>query len=342
MVGPDRSVHGGISGVVNNYYKAGLDKKVELCYIGTMVEGSKPRKMAQAVMAYFGFLRKLPSYEIVHVNMASDTSYFRKSFFIKTAKAFRKKIVIHQHGGDFEGFYNSQLGDKGRKRVRKVLSMGDAFLVLAPYFKDFFGGIIDRDRIKVLPDAIQAPPPVSKEYGQHKLLFLGRICKAKGVGELLSVMPLLKEKYPDIKLYLGGIFEDRELQKKTEALSGLVEWVGWICGEEKESYLKECDVFVLPSYFEGQSVSILEAMSYSCAVVASRTGGIPQMIKEGETGILVEPGNEQSLRQGIERALADDLLCETLGKAARKKVEEEFSMERNMKQLLGIYEAVLR
>lgn len=342
MVGPDLSVHGGISGVVNNYYEAGLDKKIELCYIGTMVEGSKVRKMVQAAMAYFRFLGKIPKYEIVHVNMASDASYYRKSFFIKTAKVFHKRIVIHQHGGDFEGFYYRQLGERGRKKVKKVLSMGDAFLVLAPFFKDFFGGIIDRNKITVLPDAIQISPPITKEYGQHRLLFLGRICKAKGIEELLQSMLFLKEKFPDMKLYLGGIFEDQELQKKVEELSGLVEWIGWVTGEEKEKYLKKCDVFVLPSYFEGQSVSILEAMSYSCTIVASNIGGIPQMIEDGETGILVEPKNAESLRQGLEKALADSVLCERLGKAARKKVSEEFSMEKNMEQLLGIYEAVLR
>ena len=342
MVGPDRSVHGGISGVVNNYYEAGLDKKINLCYIGTMVEGSKIRKMIQAVMAYFRFLWKVPGYEIVHVNMASDTSYLRKSFFIKTAKVFHKKIVIHQHGGDFEGFYNRQLGDRGRKKVKKVLSMGDAFLVLAPPFKDFFGRIIDRNKITVLPDALQVSLPAPKEYGQHRLLFLGRICKAKGIEELLESMPILKEKFSDIKLYLGGIFEDQELQKKVEELSDLVEWIGWVTGEEKEKYLRKCDIFVLPSYFEGQSVSILEAMSYSCTIVASRIGGIPQMIEDGKTGILVEPKNAESLRKGLEKALADITLCERLGKAARKKVAEEFSMEKNMEQLLGIYEAVWR
>lgn len=342
MVGPDRSVHGGISGVVNNYYEAGLDRKVKLCYIGTMVEGTKIRKMLQAARAYLKFLLKLPGYEIVHVNMASDASYLRKSVFIETAKAFHKKIVIHQHGGDFEGFYNHQLGERGRKRVKRVLSMGDAFLVLAPPFKDFFGRITGRNDIKVFPDGIQIPPLVPKEYGQHELLFLGRICKAKGIEELLQVMPLLKEKYPDIRLYLGGIFEEQELQKKVEELSDLVEWIGWVSGEEKETYLKKCDIFVLPSYFEGQSVSILEAMAHSCTVVASRIGGIPQMIKDGETGILVDPKSAESLKLGIESALADGKLCEKLGNAARKKVEEEFSIEKNMEQLMKIYEAVLR
>ena len=105
MAGPDRSVHGGISGMVNNYYDAGLDGRIQLCYIGTMVEGSKLRKLFQAVKAFARFLAKLPFYQIVHVNMASDASYYRKSFFIRAAKLYGKKIVIHQHGGDFESFY---------------------------------------------------------------------------------------------------------------------------------------------------------------------------------------------------------------------------------------------
>ena len=83
-------------------------------------------------------------------------------------------------------------------------------------------------------------------------------------------------------------------------------------------------------------------MAHSCTVVASRTGGIPQMIREGETGILVEPKSAESLKQGLESALADRELCEELGKAARRKVEKEFSMEKNVEQLVKIYEGLLR
>ena len=129
MLGPDRSVHGGISGVVNNYYEAGLDRKIELRYIGTMVEGSKAGKLCQAVKAYWQFLFALPGYDVVHVNVASDSSYYRKAMFIKTAHFFGKKIVIHQHGGDFEKFYYQDLSDKGRRGVQKVFGMADAFVV---------------------------------------------------------------------------------------------------------------------------------------------------------------------------------------------------------------------
>ena len=83
MIGPARKVHGGISGVVNNYYEAGLDQKVNLRYIGTMVEGGRLRKLLRAGIAWLSFLAALPGCDIVHVNMASDNSYRRKSVFAK-------------------------------------------------------------------------------------------------------------------------------------------------------------------------------------------------------------------------------------------------------------------
>ena len=342
MVGPDRSVHGGISGVVNNYYDAGLDRMINLYYIGTMVEGTKLTKLWQAVKAYLRFLIELPRYDIVHVNMASDSSYYRKSVFIRTAKACRKKVVIHQHGGNFPEFYEKELSDRGRKNVNKVFSMGDAFLVLGTAWKDFFGTIIERDRITVLPDAICIPEHEEKQYGSHKILFLGRLCKEKGIGELLAVMPRLQAQYPDVHLYLGGIWEDQELKAQSLQLGECVTDLGWISGAEKQRYLKECDIFVMPSYFEGQSVSILEAMANACGIVASKTGGIPDMIIQGDTGLFAMPKDTKTLEEGLLKLLADPELCRTLGENARRKAEAEFSIDNNMKQLLAIYESISR
>ena len=340
MIGPDRSVHGGISGVVNNYYEAGLDKLIDLHYIGTMVEGSKWAKLACAAKAYFRFLALLPGYDIVHINMASDSSYYRKSVFVRTAGIFHKKIVIHQHGGNFPEFYGKELGAGGRRRVKKVLSMGDAFLVLGTAWKDFFGLIIGAERITVLPDAIRIPAAGEKQYGVHKILFLGRLCKAKGIGELLAVMPKLREKYPDVHLYLGGIWEDEELKSRAVSLKECVTDLGWVSGPAKQKLLRECDIFVMPSYFEGQSVSILEAMAHACGIVASKTGGIPDMIIEGETGLFAKPQDTQTLEEGLCRLLAEPELCRRLGENARSKAEREFSIEDNMKRLLAVYESI--
>lgn len=340
MVGPDRSVHGGISGVVNNYYEAGLDRRIDLCYIGTMVEGSGAKKFLQAVKAYFFFLSKLPRYRIVHVNMASDTSFYRKAVFIWTAKMFRRKLVIHQHGGNFPDFYERTLRNAGRAFVKRTLALGDAFLVLGTAWKDFFGRIIDRDSITVLPDAVELPAPYLKQYGAHKLLFLGRLCREKGIGELLSVMPGLQRRFPDVQLYLGGVWEDEKLRRQMLSVGDCVTDLGWVSGRAKQKVLRECDIFVMPSYFEGQSVSILEAMANQCAVAASDTGGIPDMIADGQTGLLAPPKDAAALEEKLLALLADPELCRKLGENARKKVETAFSMEQNIKQLLAVYKAI--
>ena len=341
MIGPARSVHGGISGVVNNYYDAGLDKKVDLTYIGTMVEGSKVRKLLQAVIALVQYVFCLPGCDIVHVNVASDASFLRKSVFILLAHLCGKKLVIHQHGGDFVGYYETDGNEKRRRYVRKIFGMADAFLVLAPFWKEFFSQILPEEKITVLPDAIKIPEQAQKEYGQRKLLFLGRLCKGKGICELLDSVGNLKEKYPDMKLYLGGIWEEPQLQHQAEACGAAVEWLGWISGKEKEEWLQKCDIFVLPSYFEGQSVSLLEAMAASCAPVVSEVGGIPMMITGEENGIFVKPQDAASLEAALDRVLADPALCERLGRTARQRAQQDFSLEDNMRKLLAIYERVM-
>jgi len=338
MIGPDRGVHGGISGVVNNYYEAGITEKIDLTYIGTMVEGSKLRKLWQAFRAYVQFLHKLPQYPIVHVNMASDSSYYRKSFFIKAAKRAGKKIVIHQHGGDFETFYEKEQNDRGREKIRKVLNMADVFLVLSPVLEQFFAKILASARVILFPNAVAVPEKLDKEYGKQRILFLGRLCKEKGLRELFSVLPELHEQFPQMRLLLGGIWEDEELHREAEQMKEYVTDLGWLRGDAKRDYLLLSDLFVFPTYFEGQPVSVLEAMAYRCGIVASNVGGIPQMIEDGQNGLLIEPKDPEGLKIAVQTLLSNPALCRNLGEAARDKVQKEFSIEKSIERLVMIYE----
>lgn len=341
MIGPDRSVHGGISGVVNNYYDAGITEKVDLNYIGTMVEGSRLRKLWQAVKAYIKFLKLLPEYPIVHVNVASDSSYYRKSLFIKAAKRAGRKIVIHQHGGDFETFYEKEQNDRGRAKIRQVLGMGDVFLVLSPVLEKFFKGILEPSKVILFPNAVPVPDSIEKEYGKQRILFLGRLCKEKGLRELFSILPQLHEQFPQMHLLLGGIWEDEELREEAEKMEEYVSDLGWLQGEAKKDYLRISDLFVFPTYFEGQPVSVLEAMAYQCGIVATRVGGIPQMIEQEQTGLLIEPKDQEGLKSALEKLLSDPELCERLGKNARVKIEKEFSIEKSLQELIKIYQQLV-
>lgn len=336
MIGPARSVHGGISGVVNNYYEAGLQEQIELCYIGTMTEGSKLHKLLKAGCALVCFAGKLPFYRIVHVNVASDASLARKSYFIRLAKLFGKKLVIHQHGGDIENYYRQQ-PERGQKRIREIFNRADVLLVLSPVLEHFFKELVEPSKVQLFPNAVMCPPVVQKSYGQQKLLFLGRLCKEKGLAELFEVLPELHEEFPQMHLYLGGIWEDEALREQAEQMNGYVTELGWIQGEEKREYLQSCDIFVFPTYFEGQPVSVLEAMAYRCGIVASAVGGIPQMITDGQTGLFIEPKEKESLKSALRKLLAEPELCRTLGEAAGEKVKREFSLEKSVSRLTEIY-----
>ena len=337
MIGPARSVNGGISAVVNTYYKFGLETKADVKYIGTMEDGSKWHKLFVALSALFQFIGCVRNYDIVHVNMSSDVSLCRKLIFIRIAKWNKKKIVIHQHGGHIEEFYEKQCNDFLRKVIQKTLQKADKFLVIAPYLAEFFSNIVEKEKIVVFPNSVFIPEVGEKDYTKGKILFLGRLCKEKGISELLDACQDLHESGIKLELYLGGIWEDRSLKEKADSCGAWLHQLGWIGAVEKDKYLRECNIFALPSYFEGQSVSLLEAMSYKCACVASQVGGIPQMLIHEKTGLFSQVKDTESLRVQLERYLKDTILQEEMGKAAAEKIKREFDIQKNMNKLFELY-----
>lgn len=340
MIGPARSVNGGISGVVNNYYNAGLDKQIDLTYIGTMEDGSKVHKLLVAAKALLKYVTVVSKCDIVHVNMASDVSIYRKMIFIQIASLCKKIVIIHQHGGHIEEFYYEKCNDSQRKNIQKVLNKAHKMLVIAPYLKDIFANIIEEEKIKVFPDAIKIPPICEKDYSAQKILFLGRLCKEKGVGELIDAVAELRKSYPELQLYLGGSWVDEDLKEKADSHGAWIHKLGWIDKEKKEKYLKECNIFVLPSYFEGQSVALLEGMVYGCACVASDVGGIPQMLIHEKTGLLVPVKDTKGIKDAIGKLLSNVNLQRAYGEAARQKIEKEFNLDTNVKELVQIYQNI--
>ncbi len=347
MVGPDRGVHGGISAMVNTYYEAGLQDRVELKYIGTMKEGSKAGKLIVAVLAYFRFLFSLKDFDIVHVNASSDNSFMRKSFFVRAAKRHGKKIVFHQHGGDFKNYFENQISDRRRKYIRDVLDMADVMLVLTQSWKDYFGTLTDAQKIVVMPNAIITrgfeagdhlpDSSLMKTHDTDKVLFLGRICRDKGMTELLETIDRIHEKRPKVVLYLGGIFEDTDYVQEVEKRSVYVKYLGWVGGREKKKILDECGILVLPSYYEGLPVTVIEGMLHGCCVVASNVGGIPDIVEDGKDGILVKPKDSADLEKGIMKIIERKIDVDLLLKNGRKKVLEKYSAERIVDRIAGIY-----
>lgn len=338
MIGPDRSVHGGISGLVNGYYHVGLDEKVNLKYIGTMKEGTKLKKLLVACFAYARFFLCVGRYDVVHVNVASDNSFWRKALFIKCAKRRGKKIVIHQHGGNIEEYYK-KLDEKGKESVKSIFGMADVLLVLTDKLNNFFGTIVDKAKIRILPNGVSTQDVdvdvTEKDY--TKILFLGRICRNKGMSELFAAMDEIHEKRPEITLYLGGIYEDDEYRSEVEKRSSYVKTLGWVMGTLKDEWLDKCGIMVLPSYFEGFPISVIEGMLHGCAVISTDVGGIPEAIEDGVSGILIKPKDVKGLKDAIASVAGDKEFAERLSRGGIKTAKEKFSLEKNLQKLVEIY-----
>lgn len=342
MLGPARSVNGGVSAVVNNYYSAGLDKNVDLQYIGTMEDGSKVHKLFVAVKTLGKFILKVFQCEVVHIHMASDVSIYRKIPFIWLAKMFGKKLVIQQHGGNIQQFYYTECGSNKQKFIQKTLRKADVFLVVAPYLKDIFKNIVEEEKIEILTNAIEIPEEVEQDYSRQKILFLGRLCKEKGIGELLEAVKDLKQEFPQLELYLGGVWVEDELKKKAEECKEYVHYLGWIDAKKKDEYLRKCNMFVLPTYFEGLPMSLLEGMAYGCACVASEVGGIPQVMTDGKDGLMIPTKDVQGLKKALKELMQSQELQRELGTNARKRVLENYEISNSVQRLTEIYKEVCR
>jgi glycosyltransferase involved in cell wall biosynthesis len=188
---------------------------------------------------------------------------------------------------------------------------------------------------------VALPPTVAPWPARQagSVLFLGKLGKAKGVDDLLQACAELTQRCPSLHLALGGDGDRSAVQQQADALGVArhVELLGWVQGEQKTRLLNSCRIYVLPSYFEGLPMSILEAMASGVPVIATAIGGIPEAIQDGVEGYLLAPGDVQGLADRIARLLADDALAQRMGAAGRSKVERQFSTAAVMPRLEQIY-----
>ena len=112
--------------------------------------------------------------------------------------------------------------------------------------------------------------------------------------------------------------------------------------DELHALYQRCDLFVHPTLYEGSSMVTLEAMAHRKAVVATRVGGIPDKIVDGENGLLVPPADAAALANAIVEALGRGERLAAWGATSRGLVEMRFSWSRRVKELMGLYEEVLR
>lgn len=342
LVGPGLNVKGGITTVLNSYLDSVLANKVEFDFVPTMEDGSKIKKLLVAIKGYFLFLKLLNKCEIVHIHMAAQASFTRKSIFVKKAYKKKKKIIIHQHAGSFNSFFLKESSAKKQEKIKRIFSMAEKVIVLSEEWKDFFiqNNISSFEKIMVVHNGVEIPTKKEKDYSNKNVMFLGRLDEKKGIYDLIKAIPLILEKCPDAEFYFAG---DGEMQKsqemvKTLSLNDCVHFEGWITKNEKEALFGKCSVFILPTYFEAMPMSVLEAMSYGLATITTEVGGIPQIVQKGENGVFVTPGDIEGIAEVATKILLDEKAKRFIGENAIRKIEKDFSVDSVLESVYEIYQ----
>lgn len=184
------------------------------------------------------------------------------------------------------------------------------------------------------------PPEEGYVRGYYPVLAtIGRLSREKGHSYLMETLKLIKEQYPKPALVIMGDGDMRpELERLTEQL-GLKENVRFlgVC-PDIFSILKETDIFVLPSLYEAFGLVLLEAMLMKKPVVASRVSGIPEVVSEGQTGLLVPPADPARLAGAILRLAGDNDLARRMGQAGYQRVQELFQREEMVNKFEKLYQ----
>lgn len=291
---------GGIRSVVEGYQNDGLLEKWNFHIFWTHKEGSKFDKTTTFLTAYFKLLKLLIMGEvsIIHAHAAMRGSFWRKSVFNFTARLFKVPCILHLHGSEMKTFYNS-LSRVGKCMVRWSLEHAEVVIVLSESWRSFVEQVAPKANIFIINNYVKLPEqlPPKVNSGKYDVLFLGVLGQRKGIYDLLECWPKILKELPGARLLVGGNGEVEKAKKLVETLNigASVLFLGWISGDQKEKLLQESDVFVLPSYNEGLPMSILEAMSWGKAVVATKVGGIPELITHDVDGLLFTPGDQTKL-----------------------------------------------
>ncbi len=202
-------------------------------------------------------------------------------------------------------------------------------------------GKVEITRLGVDPEVFAARPP--KPPGDvFEVLCVGRLVNAKGQQILLEAMVHLRAAGRPVHLRFVGDGPDRAALTARAAalgLAGAVTFEGAVNQDRIRAFYNACDIFALPSFAEGIPVVLMEAMAMEIPCVTTWITGIPELIRNGEDGLLVPPGNERALADAIARLMDDPALRSRLGPAGRARVLAAYNLKPSVERLAEVFRA---
>jgi len=215
---------------------------------------------------------------------------------------------------------------------------------------------LPKNKIETIPNAVDLKTfeisvdrqSVRRKYvapNEKMVLFTGRLTPQKGVEYLVHAVPLILQRDPEAKIVVvgeGWLRDGLENLVRSIGCQNKVLFTGFLPERDLEEIMVSADVLVMPSVYEPFGIVALEGMAAGVPVVASRTGGLAEVINHGQTGILVYPRNPESIAWGINQVLSDQSYAQQLIKNAKDKLRNVYSWDAVAEKTIMLYEEVVK
>lgn len=347
VVATSRKTRGGITSVVKAHKTGEQWKKYHCVWIQTHRDGPIWRKLIYLLRAWLEYLVLLPFYDAVHIHSAGQSSAKRKLLFARLARKCRKVVIVHFHPPGPDDIFSAKSHDV----VKKLFDLADKVIVLSPQWERWIKEAFpDRNyQMVVLWNPCPAVKRVENNKKKH-ILYAGTLCKRKGYDVLLRAFGMIANKYPDWKIVFAGNpylldgyneLDDGKHLAKELGIDNQVEWLGWVCGEEKDKVFNEASIYCLASTGEGFPMGVLDAWAYGIPCVMTPVGGIPDIVENGIHGLLIPIGDSTKMACALDKMMGDEILRTYIVSETDKLVATTFNISSICHELGDIYDSII-
>jgi glycosyltransferase involved in cell wall biosynthesis len=359
LVGRGVPEQGGISVFIEGLRSGPLSDDVDISFLnltrqrdmgrgGSFTLGNLRRSLADL----WSVFRRAADADIVHLHssLAPASTMLRAGALAAAARLRRRKVVIHAHGGRLLTWIDR----RGARALTKVtMAPVSTVVAVSRGVATTLADVLGSNRVTYVTNGIDpgeftkpvdAPDRAAPDGADPRVLYVGHLSRRKGVLDLCEASRLLRARGIAHEVALAGGRPDEgteEHELVSAALDDAVVALGTIPHERIAPIYHSARVFCLPSWWEAMPLSILEAMAAGLPVVATNVGDVPQLVVDGETGLLVEPRRPDLLAAALESLLLDPERCVAMGDAGRQRVERHFSLAESHARIADLYLALL-